>query len=337
MPPLICRACSTMSRKSRPARSVPSPRYQHRVDKPLIDQIIFERPLVLQIRMRLAARDFVERRLRDVDVALFDELRHLPVEERQQQRADVRAVDVGVGHDDDLVIAKLVELEFVAPDAGTQRRDDVRHLLGRQHLVGARPLDVQNFAADRQHGLKLALAALLGRTAGRVALDDEKLGLRSIAILAFGKTARQTQTIERTLAPRQITRLARRLARKRRLDDLADDDLGFFRMLFEPGAELIADRRLDDRLHFRRNELVLRLRRKLRIGHLDGKHARQTFARIVARKRDFLLLRETAFFRVLVDDTRQRAAKAGEMRAAVALRNVVREAQHRLVVAIVPP
>ena len=64
--------------------------------------------------MRLAARDFVERRLRDVDMAHFDEFMHLPVEERQQQRADVRAVDVGVGHDDDLVVAKLVELELIA-------------------------------------------------------------------------------------------------------------------------------------------------------------------------------------------------------------------------------
>ena len=50
-------------------------RYQHSVDKPLINQIIFERSLILEIGMRLAARDFVERRLRDVDVALFDELR----------------------------------------------------------------------------------------------------------------------------------------------------------------------------------------------------------------------------------------------------------------------
>jgi hypothetical protein len=61
-----------------------------------------------------AASALVERRLRDVDVAALDQLRHLPVEERQQQRADVRAVDVGVGHDDDAVVAQLVEVELVA-------------------------------------------------------------------------------------------------------------------------------------------------------------------------------------------------------------------------------
>ena len=37
----------------------------------------------------------------------FDDLPHVAVEERQQQRADVRAVHVGIGHDDDLVVARL--------------------------------------------------------------------------------------------------------------------------------------------------------------------------------------------------------------------------------------
>ena len=42
-------------------------------------------------------------------------------------------------------------------------------------------------------------------------------------------------------------------------------------------------------------------------------------------------------FGILVDDPRQRCPEAGEMRAAVALRDVVGEAQHVLVVAVVPP
>jgi hypothetical protein len=48
-------------------------------------------------------------------VTAFDQDRHLPVEERQQQRADVRAVDVGVGHDDDAVIAQLVDVNSSGP------------------------------------------------------------------------------------------------------------------------------------------------------------------------------------------------------------------------------
>ena len=48
-----------------------------------------ERGLVLQVQVLLALPHAVERRLRDVEVALLEELRHLPVEEREQQRADV--------------------------------------------------------------------------------------------------------------------------------------------------------------------------------------------------------------------------------------------------------
>ena len=59
--------------------------------------------------------DLVQRRLRDVDVTALDQHRHLAVEEGQQQRADVRAVDVGVGHDDDAVVAQLVDVEVLAP------------------------------------------------------------------------------------------------------------------------------------------------------------------------------------------------------------------------------
>ena len=44
-----------------------------------------------------------------------------------------------------------------------------------QHLVEARPLDVEDLAAQGQHSLVLAVARLLGRTAGRVAFDQEDL------------------------------------------------------------------------------------------------------------------------------------------------------------------
>ena len=65
-----------------------------------------------------------QRRLRDVDVAAIDEGAHLPVEERQQQRADVRSVDVRVRHDDDAVIAQLRRVELVVADAAAERRDE---------------------------------------------------------------------------------------------------------------------------------------------------------------------------------------------------------------------
>ena len=68
---------------------------------------------VLEVLLVLAVLDLVQRRLRDVDVPAFHQHRHLPVEEGQQQGADVGAVDVGVGHDDDAVVAQLGDVEVV--------------------------------------------------------------------------------------------------------------------------------------------------------------------------------------------------------------------------------
>jgi len=54
---------------------------------------------------------------------------HLAVEEGEQQGADVRAVDVCVGHDDDLVVAHLEGIELVLADAGAQALDEGPDLL----------------------------------------------------------------------------------------------------------------------------------------------------------------------------------------------------------------
>ena len=79
---------------------------------------LLDRRLALLFGVRpdlfLAALHPVERRLRDVEVAVVDELLEMPVEEGQQQRADMRAVDVGIGHDDDPVVAQLADVELIA-------------------------------------------------------------------------------------------------------------------------------------------------------------------------------------------------------------------------------
>ena len=145
--------------------------------------------VVLEVGLFPALLDLVEWRLRDVDVAALDELRHLPVEEREQERADVRAVNVRVGHDDDAVVAQLVDVERVAvvlvvcgsAEPRPERRDERDDLLRAQHLLDARALDVQDLAAEREDRLELPVAALLRRTAGGIALDKIDLAERGIA------------------------------------------------------------------------------------------------------------------------------------------------------------
>ena len=70
--------------------------------------------VVLQVHLLLAHDGRVQRRLGDVDVPVLDQLLHLAEEEREQQRADVAAVDVGVAQEDDLVVADLGHVELLA-------------------------------------------------------------------------------------------------------------------------------------------------------------------------------------------------------------------------------
>ena len=68
-------------------------------------------------------------------MAVLDQLRHLAIEERHQQRGDVGAVDVGVGHDDDPLVAQPVVV-VVGAGAAAQRLDQVLDLLVLAQLVG---------------------------------------------------------------------------------------------------------------------------------------------------------------------------------------------------------
>ena len=68
----------------------------------------------------VAHLDAKDGRARDVHVAGVNQRAHVLVEERQQQDADMRAVDICIGHDDDLVVAGLGDIK-VAAVAGTRR------------------------------------------------------------------------------------------------------------------------------------------------------------------------------------------------------------------------
>ena len=244
------------------------------------------------------------------------------------------AVDIGIRHQDDLVVAALADVEVFPANAGAESRNQRTDLGRAQDLVEACPLDVEDLAPKRQDCLVGTVARLLRRAAGRIPLDDEQLAAGRVALLAIGELAGQRGDVESTLAPRQFACLAGRLARCRRFDDLAQDLLGFGRVLLEPAVELLADDRLNDRAHLRGNELLLGLRGEFRVRHLDRKHARQAFAGVVAGDRDLVLFRPQG--RVGLDRARQRAAESGQMGTSVPLRDVVGKAQHRFVEAVIP-
>ena len=125
--------------------------------------------------------------------------------------------------------------------------------------------------------------------------------------------------------------------RRGRLDHLAHHDPGLAGIFFQPLAQKFVDDAFDHRTHFGRNQLVLGLRREFGVRHFYRNDAGQAFAAIVAGKLHLFLFAQARAFGVTRDLAGEPGAEAGEMRAAVALRDVVGEDQHVLVVGIVPP
>ena len=302
-----------------------------------LQQPLLHVALVADEELAAAALGAEERRLRDVDVAGLDQQPHLAVEERQQQRADVRSVHVRVGHDDDAVVAQLGEVEVLDADPAPERRDHRLDLVAPKHLVEARLLDVQDLALDRQDRLELPVASLLGRAAGRLPFDDVDLAEGGIALLAVGQLARQAAAVQCALAADQVAGFARRLAGPRRVDRLVDDPLGDRRVLFEERPQLVVDDRFDDPLDLGVTELGLGLPFELRPRDLDADHRDETLADVVAADVGVLqVLRQVVLAGVVVDRAGQRRAEPREVRAAFVRVDVVGEGVDRLHVAVVP-
>ena len=87
---------------------------------------------------------------------------------------------------------------------------------------------------------------------------------------------------------------------------------------------------------FAGNQFVFGLGGEFRVGQLHGKHAHQAFAHIVAAGVHLGFLSDFVGFDILVDGARHGGAQGGEVGAAVALRDIVGEALHGFLVAVVP-
>ena len=139
--------------------------------------------------------DLVQRRLRDIDIALVDEGGGQAVEHGQHQCADLVAVHVGIGTDDDFIEAEIVEVEggkllvvlaaqlHAAAHDLDEVHDDVR--LEDAGIVGLEA--VQDLAADGHDGLIFTVAAGLDGAHSRIALDDIYFGKFIILKLAVGE------------------------------------------------------------------------------------------------------------------------------------------------------
>ena len=84
------------------------------------------------------------------------------------------SVDVGIGHDDDLVVSQFLDVEFAA-DVAAERGDHVLDLVRTQDSVEPCLLNIQDLTSERQNGLSRTVPSLLCTSACGVTLYEEDL------------------------------------------------------------------------------------------------------------------------------------------------------------------
>jgi hypothetical protein len=213
-----------------------------------LQQVQVQRAVVLEVTLLLALPDPVQRRLCYVQMSTFYQLGHLPIEEGQQQGADMGAVHVRIGHDDDAVVAQLVRVVFLAADAAAERRDQCTDFGRCEHLVEPGLLDVQDLALERQNGLRTPVAGLFCRASGGITLDQVELAQAGVLFLTIGQLAGQPRDIQDAFAAGHLARPPGRLTGPRSIDDLGHDGARLGRTLQQEIVELVRDGRLDDAL-----------------------------------------------------------------------------------------
>ena len=191
------------------------------------------------------------------------QLRHLAIEEGEQQGTDVCTVHVRVGHDDDAVVTQLVHIEVIGrrftglrtgfANARAQSRDERQNFIAGEQLFVTRFFHVQNLATQRQDGLKFTVTSLFGRTTRRVALHNVDFTQCRVFFLAIGQLAGQAHAIEHTFATRHFASLARCLTGTRSLDNLAANDLGVVGALLQIIGQCFGHDVFYGRAHFARN------------------------------------------------------------------------------------
>ena len=106
-------------------------------------------------------------------MSLRDQFEHVPIEEGQEEGADVAAVYVGVAEQYHLVVAEPVKIELIA-ETSTDGLDQGLDLGVLEHPVDPGSFYVEDLPPDGEHGHCAWVAGLHRRAAGRITFHNQQ-------------------------------------------------------------------------------------------------------------------------------------------------------------------
>ncbi len=157
------------------------------------------------------------------------------------------------------------------------------HFVVLEQLVAVDFPGVQHLAAQGQHRLGFLVAALLGRAAGRVALDQEDFVAGDVVGFAVGQLAGQGGDAGRFLL---LDLLRRFHAVLRRLDGQFGDLLAVIGVAVQPQLERIAHHLRDQLVGVAAGQFFLGLALELRVEHLGREQVGHAAADVFLRQLD---------------------------------------------------
>ena len=181
----------------------------------------------------------IKRRLRQIYIPFLDQVRHEPVEEGEQESTDMCSVNIGIGHDDDLVISEFCDVKIIM-DPGSEGCDHGLDLCVGIDLVQTCLLHIEDLSSQRKDSLGRTVPCRLCGTAGGISLNDVDLAVCRIFVRTVGKFSGKGHSFQSGFSSCQIPRLSRCLSCPLRSDGLFDRSLRHVRVLFKENLKLAA-------------------------------------------------------------------------------------------------
>ena len=100
----------------------------------------------------------------------------------------MRAVNVGISHDNNFAVAAFGKVEVFA-NTGSKRGNHGTNFSVGKNFIETSFFDVENFSAQRQYRLKFPVASLFCTAARRIAFDDINFCLVGISYGTIGEFA----------------------------------------------------------------------------------------------------------------------------------------------------
>ena len=189
------------------------------------------------------------------------------------------AIDVRIRHQNDLVVACLLNIEVVT-NAGTESGNHRLNFSVGQGTVQASALNVQDLTAQRQNSLSVRVATLNSRTTRRVTLHQVNLRDRRILRGAVLELTGHGAGLQQTLAAGRLACLTGCNTRLSGGDRAANNILRHRGVTPEPVAEVIVHLTLGEGLSLRVTQLSLGLTLELRLRNLNRNHRGQALTHV---------------------------------------------------------